>query len=147
MNEIGLLLSGSMERAPWGWGLLALVMIALIKGWPALSDAATRARAAVSADRKTRYEKLEERIAALEARLEKTVGSLHDAEMKLVSALAAYRLVIGELQKVDNHNPVLKQAQALLNVSYPASDIPDPAREMVRETHSHATGASHVAES
>jgi hypothetical protein len=136
MNEIGLLLSASMERAPWGWGLFALVLLALIRGWPALSDAAMRARTAMSVDRRDRYERLEGRIQLLEARLEKTVAALHEAEMKLVSALAAYRLVIGELQKIDPDNPVLKQAQALLNVSYPSpSDSGDPVREMIRETH------------
>lgn len=136
MTDIITILGGSMERAPWGWALTAAVVLALIRGWPALSDAAVRARSALSADRKTRYDKLEARISDLEARLERTVNGLHDAEMKLVSALAAYRLVIGELQKIDPQNPVLKQAQALLNVSYPAAPpASDGAREMIRETH------------
>ncbi len=135
MNLSSVILA-SMERAPWGWVLTGAVILAIIKGWPAISDAAVRARSAMSADRKSKYDRLDERIATLEAKLERTANALHDTEMKLVSALAAYRLVIGELQKIDPQSAVLKQAQALLNVSYPAPPhADDPPREMIRETH------------
>lgn len=140
LNNLERILLSSFERAPWGWALAVAVILAIIKGWPALSDAAVRARSAMASDRRVKYDRLETRIDTLERELRLAVDSLHATEMKLVSALTAYRLVLGELQKLDPTNDVLKQAQALLNVSYPSPPIPsaDPTRDMVRQTHAAA---------
>jgi hypothetical protein len=114
MNEIGLLLSASMERAPWGWGLFALVLLALIKGWPALSDAATRAREAMAKGRQVNMAALSARVATLEAKVEEATHLAHTAEMKLVHAVAAVQLLAAKIRADNPSDPTLKQAMELL---------------------------------
>ena len=59
LEAVGSSALGSMERAPWGWVLAASVLIALWKGWPAIADAATRAKTDVGDRRLSLIEKLE----------------------------------------------------------------------------------------
>jgi hypothetical protein len=70
---VGATIMASVERAPWGWALLLTVLAALIKGWPAIADSATRARTAIGDRRMSRIENLEIRMeeqrAAYEAEL------------------------------------------------------------------------------
>lgn len=100
------------------WALVAVVLVALIKGWPALKKL-----------RNDADNDLRARVERLEAKADDALISAHHAEMKLVSALAAYRLLASELLKLSPDNPILKQAQELLNVSYPT---PRTAADAIR---------------
>lgn len=70
------MLLGSVERAPWGWGLFFLTMAGLIKGWPAIADATLRAKMALGDRRLSRIERLE-------AKLE-TQNAAHIAEASIL---------------------------------------------------------------
>ena len=76
MAPIARVMASSFERAPWGWALTVAVVSAIIKGWPAIRDAATRARTAIGDRRLSRIEKLE-------AKIEHQSVS-HEAEVKIL---------------------------------------------------------------
>lgn len=79
LNGLGHTIAASVERAPWGWGLFFAVVVALIKGWPAISDAATRAKTALGDRRLSRIEKLEAKLEEQRASFEAEISILrHD---------------------------------------------------------------------
>jgi len=120
MDTIAAVLTGSLQRAPWGWALLATVILAVIKAWPQMSAQAIKAREQLRSEKRDDVDDMRERVTALEGKVEAATQTAHQAEMKLISALAAYRLIASELLKLDPSNIILRQAQELLNVSYPA---------------------------
>ncbi len=70
-------------------------------------------------DRITRSEAeaINSKIAALEEAVREAQRVAHNLELKLVNALAAYRLVVSELQKHDRHSNIVIDAQALLTMA------------------------------
>lgn len=79
MTTIGGTVVASVERAPWGWALTFSVIVALIKGWPAIADAALKAKMALGDRRVSRIEKLESKIEEQRASYEAEIGILrHD---------------------------------------------------------------------
>ena len=117
MEGFALSLTSSFERAPWGWGLFATVVLALIKGWPAISDAVTRARVALAEGRKSTIDDLRERIAALEGKVESASAAAHAAELRLVYAVSAVQLLAAPIRADNPDDPVLKQAMELLSAA------------------------------
>ena len=69
-------------------------------------------------ERAEEMDKMRAEMVEVRAELKEMGNRLHEAEMKLVSALAAYRLIANDLATRDPDSPILKQAQELLNVSY-----------------------------
>jgi len=70
-------LGGSFARAPWGWGILALLIAAVVKMRPLMAELAAKreatlldARAADNADLKHRVDELERRLDSERARHE-----------------------------------------------------------------------------
>lgn len=111
-----------------GWLLVAIGLAGLIKLWPVLdkqnSDARAQKRAEKLAVQKEERSDLRERITSLEAlvtsqgvKIEALTGQAQDYQLKLVSALAAFRLLAGELEKLEPTNPVLKQATDLISMA------------------------------
>lgn len=117
MGGLALTLTSSFERAPWGWGLFAIVTLALIKGWPAISDAVTRAKVAIAQGRKSTIDDLRERIVALESKVETASTAAHAAEMKLVYAVSAVQLLAARIRADNPDDPALKQAMELLSAA------------------------------
>jgi signal transduction histidine kinase len=79
MPGIGSAVVASVERAPWGWVLTLAVITAIIKGWPAIQDAATRAKTALGDRRMSRIEKLEAKLEEQRASFEAEISILrHD---------------------------------------------------------------------
>jgi hypothetical protein len=108
------------------WSVFAVVFIALIRAWPLLAAQAIKAREQLRSEKRDDIDDMRERITALEGKVTEATQTAHAAELKLVSALAAYRLIASELLKVDPDNMILRQAQELLNVSYPTPRAPAP---------------------
>lgn len=111
-----------------GWVLVVIGLFAVwqqyIRRGPAMrkldneEDAANAAvDATLRAEARADNDKLGERIAALEAKVETTSQTAHNLELKLISSLTAFRLIAGELQKLDPSNPVLKQAMDLIGLT------------------------------
>lgn len=76
MGSLARIASSSFERAPWGWLLTFAVLAAIIRGWPAIQDAATRAKTALGDRRLSRIEKLEAKI--------EQQSVAHQAEVKIL---------------------------------------------------------------
>lgn len=69
----------SFERAPWGYMLTLAVITAIIRGWPAIADAATRAKTALGDRRMSRIEKLEAKLEEQRTSFEAEISILrHD---------------------------------------------------------------------
>lgn len=117
MQHFAAILSGSVARAPWGWALMVTAMIALWRGWPAISDATTRALVARKAEKRLDAESALSRIIALEGKVESYQAQMLALERQSNTALMAYRLIAGELARLDPDNPILRQAQQLLGMA------------------------------
>ena len=94
MEAIVRIAGSSFERAPWGWLLCGAVVSAIIKGWPAIRDAATRAKTAIGDRRLSRIEKLESKIEQQSAAHEAEVKLLHLQLNNVSSCLDAILLLI-----------------------------------------------------
>ncbi|WP_308815580.1 hypothetical protein [Sphingomonas sp. GV3] len=88
------IIGSSFERAPWGWGLLLTVTVALIRGWPAIVDATTKAKTALGDRRLSRIEKLEAKIEVQNASHEVEVGLLRHQLNNVIGCLDALLLLI-----------------------------------------------------
>lgn len=94
-----------------------MVALALIKGWPAISDAVTRARVALAEGRKSTIDDLRDRIVALEGKVETASTAAHAAEMKLVYAVSAVQLLAARIRADNPDDPALVQAMELLSAA------------------------------
>lgn len=113
MNAIGHILGSSFERAPWGWALAGTVILAVIKGWPAISDAATRAKTALGDRRLSRIEKLEAKIEVQRAAHEAEVGILRHQLNNVSACLDALLLLIETApDKASAHASRIRQMRA-----------------------------------
>ena len=117
LDSIGATVGSSIERAPWGWGLLLAIMTALIKGWPAIVDATTRAKEALANRKSNVIDDLRDRIVALEGKVESASLAAHTAEMKLVYAVSAVQLLAARIRADNPDDPALKQAMELLSAA------------------------------
>lgn len=97
------------------WTLLAIVLVALIKTWPALTRLSNEARAARVAEAHTAAEDCRARIEALEKRVTSAEMRAIDMEGRFKLVVVAYRMVVSELHRKDPNNAVIQHAQALLS--------------------------------
>lgn len=104
MTGIGGTFVASVERAPWGWALTFSVIIALIKGWPAIADAALKAKMALGDRRVSRIEKLEARIEEQRVSYEAEISILrHDLNNVRASFDALLLLIESAPEKAAEH--------------------------------------------
>ena len=110
MDGIASTLASSAERAPWGWGLFLVTCTALIKGWPAIADATTRAKAALGDRRMSRIEKLEALIENQRAAYEAEISILRHQCNNLSASLDALLLLIETApEKAASHAARIRQ--------------------------------------
>lgn len=118
-------LAGSFQRAPWGWGILAFMVAVFAYLWPVINkqvmEAKQQLRSYKREVQKEEKDDLRDLVTALRAQvdeqgqhIEKLRNDAQSYQLKLVSALAGFRLLAGELEKLDPSNPVLKQANDLI---------------------------------
>ncbi|KQM37926.1 hypothetical protein [Sphingomonas sp. Leaf10] len=87
MTTFATAITASFERAPWGWALAGSVILAIIKGWPAIVDASLRAKMALGDRRVSRIEKLEKKIDDQRVSYEAEIGVLrasYEAEISIL---------------------------------------------------------------
>lgn len=94
MEGIASAFTASVERAPWGYALTLAVITAIIKGWPAIADAALKAKTALGDRRLSRIEKLEASIEAQRASHEAEVSILRHQLNNVSACLDALLLLI-----------------------------------------------------
>lgn len=100
------------------YALLGTIIGGWIKLRPAMTKLANEREYSLLAARGEDMDDMKENIRLLTEKVETLTARVHESEMKLVSALAAYRLIASDLAQRDPDSPILKQAQELLNVSY-----------------------------
>lgn len=130
--DVGAVLGGSIERAPWGWALLATVVLALIKVWPVLHLQVIEAKAKLRQERRDDLSDCKSRLDEMTKRLDATEHDMrqaeiaaqdryHELEMKLLGAIAAYRILDTEMETSDPGNTALGQARLVLSTSFTIS--------------------------
>lgn len=124
MTELLPIIQGSLERAPWGWALLATVILALIKTWPILSLQAQTARDKLRSENRSDLSDCQKQIKDLRAELETVKEHVHHIELKLVGAISAYRIVEKDLELRHPDAVSLMQARAVFQEAFRFSEPP-----------------------
>lgn len=114
MPEFPAALTDSFARAPWGWALLATVVVALIRVWPALSQQSIEARAKIRGEKRAD-------LADCHRRCDELSEKFHQLEMKLVGAISAYKILDAELEALDPTSTALGQARAVMSTAFTLS--------------------------
>ena len=83
---------------------------AIVKVWPQLKTIA-------AASRRDDLDDLRSRVGTLEGQVQAANTAAHRAEMKLVYAVNAFQLLAGRIRSDDPNDPVLKQANDLLQLA------------------------------
>lgn len=112
--ELASIFVGSLQRAPWGWALLVVVILALIKVWPILAAQAIEARA------KIRGEKRED-LAECHRKCDELSDKFHHLELKLLGAISAYRILDAEVEAELPGNTALAQARLVMSAAFTLS--------------------------
>lgn len=107
-----------------GWTICGILLMGLFSIWAIYARLSPKRReqdiaedAQLRTEKRDDIAKLTDRITLLERKVEEANTSAHNTQMRLVSTLAAFRLLASELQKVDPDNPVLKQAMDLIGLA------------------------------
>lgn len=136
--DIPATLLASVERAPWGWTLLLVVMLALIKVWPIIqaqtNDAKAKLRGehiASEVDCMARIDAVEtkhaERYAMLEKRVLLTERQAHQFELRMVGTLTAYRILHADLSERAPDCSAINQAELVIRETW---DGPIPSTQV-----------------
>jgi len=91
--DIPQILLSSLERAPWGWSLLLIAVVASIKVWPVLQLQALNARAVLRGEKRDDLHTCQTRLDEMDATLTGAVGRIHSLEIKLLGTVSAYRIL------------------------------------------------------
>lgn len=137
MLDIPTTLLASAERAPWGWVLTLIVILALIKIWPIIqlqtNDAKAKLRGeriASEVDCMQRIDAVElkhsERYGTLEKRVLSTERQAHQLEIKLVGTLTAYRILHADLSERAPDCSALGQAELVIRETWDGP-MPSPS--------------------
>lgn len=85
-------------------------VVAVVKVWPELKKIATTSR-------RDELDDLRERITSLEGKVQNANDAAHRSEMKLVYAVNAIQLLAGRIRSDDPNDPILKQANDMLQLA------------------------------
>ncbi len=129
MDDIPAALLSSLERAPWGWYMAAVVTLALIKVWPIINAQLIAVKDRI-ADRREKKENdalaaknvdlsdCKTRLDAMDLRLTAAEEQSHRFEMQLVGTLTAYRILEADIEIREPESIPLKQARRVLQDVY-----------------------------
>lgn len=136
MGDLGALVVGSFQRAPWGWALLGTVVLALIKVWPILSLQVIQARAKIRSEDHEELTSCRGRLDAMEVRVTAAEGRAHQFEMRLMGTLQAYRILDIEVNNYDPDSSALAQARACLSTAFATMEVaPDDMEDLLARAH------------
>ena len=108
----------SLERAPWGWSLLLVVLVTLIKTWPVIQLQTITARATLRGERKDELHNCQDRLDAMEGKLNTAISHIHQLDLKLVGTVSAYRILHDHMNDVTPDHPALHQARTIFQTTW-----------------------------
>lgn len=115
------ILSGSLQRAPWGWAGLFLLIGTLIKVWPILNDQLIKVKEKRRSDKREDMaewrNEMRKELDELKVEAKASKEAAHRLENRLVTVVAAFQMIAGELRKLDPDNGTLKQAIDLVGLA------------------------------
>lgn len=118
MEPIISALTGSVSRAPWGWALLLAVVLALIKAWPVLQLQAQNAAAQLRGEQRDALHECEERMDAVENKLNVALAHIHNLDLKLVGTVSAYRILHDQMVLEYPDDLALRHAQTVFKTTW-----------------------------
>lgn len=119
--DIPAVLLSSVERAPWGWGLLLAVILATVKVWPVIQLQTMNARRELRSERKDDLDDCKKRLDDFQTQLNTQrddytrkltaqTNQIHQLDLKLVGTVAAYRIMHDHIEGSDPDSEALAQA-------------------------------------
>jgi hypothetical protein len=133
MDTIPTVLLSSLERAPWGWSLLLVVLIIITRVWPIINaqriavqdriaDRKERKDNSALVDKGVALDDCKVRLDAMDARLDRSEARAHQFELKLIGTMNAYRVIEADVELKDPESSALKQARRILVDTYRVTD-------------------------
>lgn len=128
LSALGPILQSSLARAPWGWGLLLIVVLALIRVWPVINEQLAKVRekkrgevrddmAAWREQMRADMTDLKKRVEDAESEMSAANERSHKLEMRLMTVTNAFQMVAGELRRHDPDNSTLRQAVEMVGLA------------------------------
>lgn len=117
MGLVEILLS-SMARAPWGWTLLGVVIVALIKTWPILHLQIVNAQAQLRGERRDELHDCTRRLDEVNNKVNALNSRVHQLDIKLVGTVTAYRVLHDHMNTTDPDHDVLHQARTIFRATW-----------------------------
>lgn len=133
MPDVITILLGSLRAAPWGWALLATVLIALIRVWPALSKQAMEERAKIRGERREDLANCVARCDLLQKEIDRVKEEIATYHAKLTGTLIAYRIVELAHEIQNPGSPAVTEARSVLRLAYSISELPEDWADMLRK--------------
>lgn len=121
MNGIASFFADSFARAPQGWFLVVLVLLGLIRIWPAMSRQAIEARAQLRKEKREDLGNCQRRLDEVSARLDSVEEKFRQSELKLLGSIAAYRILDVEVEAHLPGSTALSQARQVMSAAFTLS--------------------------
>jgi hypothetical protein len=118
MNNLIAVLSGSLERAPWGWALTGMVLLGLIRVWPLLSKQAIEARTQLRKEKRDDLGDCQRRLDDVNQRLDNMEEKFRRSELHLLGAISAYRILDAEIEAASPGSTSLAQARLVMSAAF-----------------------------
>lgn len=118
VSALASLLGSSVERAPWGWVLLVVIIVALIRVWPALSLHALNAAKELRGEKRDDLHECNTRLDAMDVELRKALEQIHQLDMKLVGTITAYRILHADITEHRPDSSALVQARVIFKETW-----------------------------
>lgn len=130
MEDLTRLFTSSLERAPWGWALLATVLTGMVKVWPVLALQAQKAKTLLRQERRDDLHDCREELKLMGGRLDAMEERAHMLDIRLNGALMAYKILDADIQLTAPLSSALVQARAALTVAFEISPTPPDMRDL-----------------
>lgn len=125
--DLSQIVVSSAERAPWGWGLLSLAILAIIKAWPVLQLQALNAKAVLRGEKRDDLHTCQTRLDEMDATLSGAVARIHSLEIKLLGTVSAYRILEGDAEP---NSAALLHARVIFREAWDTPPIPEDMTAM-----------------
>lgn len=118
MNDLLTFFADSVRRAPQGYILVGLVLLGLIRIWPAMSKQAIEARAQLRKEKRDDLKTCQQRLDDADARIDELHEAFTNLKIELSGTVAAYRILDLAEEARDPTSLHLAQARAVLSTAF-----------------------------